>query len=218
MPIRCLVLFCLFALPLAAEEGKSDPVRVPALLDLKNAKCPVSGEEIKPEKAAHLDWNGLRVHFCCEKCVDPFKKDPAAGLAKLGYKTEGEGDKMVVDLGNSSCPIMGKPVKKDASAVIGSVRVFFCCEGCPKKFQKDLVKGFAGMGFAYTPAYVDLKNKTCPISGEETHEGEAAVFADFDGIRVQFCCDDCIGAFKKDPAAGFAKLGVDPAKLKETAK
>jgi YHS domain-containing protein len=42
-----------------------------------NEMCPVSGEPI--DKTKSLEFEGRKVYFCCDHCVDKYKKDhPAA--------------------------------------------------------------------------------------------------------------------------------------------
>jgi len=214
--MRILLPLLAAAFLLLAEEKKTDPVRVPALLEIRNADCPVTGKRI--EKGTTADWNGVRVRFCCEKCSAAFLKEPVPVLEKLGFKVAGTKEQPVLDLANAKCPIMGKPAKESVHADVDGFRIRFCCEGCDKKTRKDPAAAFATLGYLYHPAVIDLRNKACPVTGDATHEGEGEVFADHDGIRVRFCCDDCIAAFRKDPAAAFAKLGVDPAKLKAELK
>lgn len=43
--------------------------------------CPVGNEPIDPAAVADID--GKKVYFCCEKCVEKFKKDQAANMKKL---------------------------------------------------------------------------------------------------------------------------------------
>lgn len=49
--------------------------------DLKNAKCPVSGADVA--EGAHLEYNGMIVHFCCDNCPKAFLKDPEKSMAIL---------------------------------------------------------------------------------------------------------------------------------------
>ena len=198
---------------LADETSKVDPVRIPAIVDLKNAKCPVGGEDVDAD--SYVDWNGVRVHLCCTDCKPLFEKEPAVAIGKLGLKVAKDADgKTVVDLANAKCPMMGKPVKEGVTGDQWGVRTHFCCAGCDKKAKKDPAKAYEALGYGYIPSVVDLRNKTCPTSGEPVGE----TFADSDGIRVHFCCAECVEGFQKDPAATFAKLGVDPVKLKESTK
>lgn len=208
-----LLLVLGIALVALADGKKIDPVRVPAIVDLNNTKCPVGGEDV--DKESHFDWNGVRIHLCCPDCKPLIEKEPEAAIEKLGLKVAKDADgKAVVDLGNGTCPIMGKPAKPDVSSDIDGVRLHYCCPGCDKKAKKDPAAAFQKLGYGYIPSVIDLRNTTCPMSGKPV--GEA--FADADGIRVRFCCPDCIKGFEKDPAATFAKMAVDPAKLKESVK
>ena len=46
--------------------------------------CVVSGEKLgEMGKPVVINFQGTEVHFCCDMCVDRFKKDPAKYLAKL---------------------------------------------------------------------------------------------------------------------------------------
>lgn len=47
----------------------------------KQTLCPVMGEEI--DATVSVVHEGRKVFFCCEDCIDTFKKDPAKYLAKL---------------------------------------------------------------------------------------------------------------------------------------
>jgi YHS domain-containing protein len=197
-----------------AEEKKVDPVRRPAVVDLQNAKCPIGGKKI--DGKTFTDFQGVRVHFCCPGCDKKFQKDPASGLAKLGLKvTKGAKGKPVVDLANAKCPIMGGTAKDNVVKEIAGVHVHYCCPGCDRKLQQAPAKGLAKLGYRYIPAIVDLQNKSCPISGEPV---DGKTFVDHDGIRVQVCCPGCDKKFKRDPAQGYAKLGVDPDRVKATTR
>ena len=44
---------------------------------------------------------------------------------------------------------------------------------------------------------------TCPLMGGKINR---KTYADHDGKRVYFCCKDCVGKFKKDPAKYIKKL------------
>ena len=43
--------------------------------------CPVMGGTI--DANVYTDDEGRRVYFCCPKCIDKFKKNPAEYIAKL---------------------------------------------------------------------------------------------------------------------------------------
>lgn len=216
--MRLLRLALLLALPAWAlgEEAKVDPVRVPAIVDLQNASCPVSDEKVDGETFA--DWNGVRVHFCCPGCDKKFKKSPAKYVDKLGIKLVKDGEKTLVDVGNANCPIMGGKAKEAVYADYGSVRIHHCCPGCEKTARSDPKKTFATLGFSYMPEVIDLRNPNCPVKGGKIETGDKDVTVDQDGIRVHFCCAGCIKKFSAEPDRYFGELGVDAAKLKASLK
>lgn len=74
MRSSALILALLLLLPATAALAKdAEPV---------NKTCPVMvGEEVDPD--LHVDYQGKRVWFCCESCVEDFQEDPEAYLANL---------------------------------------------------------------------------------------------------------------------------------------
>ncbi len=98
--------------------------------------CPVSGEKIDKTTSPHVDWQGQRIYFCCNKCPAKSKADPEkyfATIAEAGVQLENI---------QTTCPVsgeklgeggMGAPV---AHAYKGRT-VMFCCKMCVAKFDKD---------------------------------------------------------------------------------
>ena len=213
--MRYLFMFAVVVAATAvAGEKTVDPIRLPALVDLQNDVCPVSGKEI--EEAITLDWGGVRVRLCRPGCEKKFLKKPAKALGKLGLETVKSGKrKLVVDLANANCPILGRKTKDDVFGDHAGVRVHYCCAMCDRKVKKDPAKAFEALGYEYIPSVVDLRNKRCPISGKESGE---ETYADRDGVRVRLCSAECREQFEEDPAAVFETLGVDAAKIVATTK
>lgn len=59
------------------------------LAAISQKTCPVMGGEISKEY--YYDHKGKRVYFCCENCIEEFKKEPEKYLKKLeelGEKVE----------------------------------------------------------------------------------------------------------------------------------
>lgn len=88
--------------------------------------CPVSGEPVDAKIGLEVD--GHKVHFCCDKCVAKYKKDPAKYRGSLAgcftYQTK--------------CPVSGKPI--DPSAAMTNedgTTIYFCCKDCPATFKAD---------------------------------------------------------------------------------
>ena len=53
----------------------------------------------------------------------------------------------------------------------------------------------------------DLKNPTCPMSGEPVTEND---WIEYNGMIVHFCCADCVEGFLKDPDEKLAKMVANP--------
>jgi YHS domain-containing protein len=47
----------------------------------EQANCPVMGGKINKE--IYADHDGKRVYFCCNMCIDTFKKDPVKYIEKM---------------------------------------------------------------------------------------------------------------------------------------
>jgi YHS domain-containing protein len=43
--------------------------------------CPVGGGKIDPK--VFTEYKGKKVYFCCDGCIEPFKKDPEKYVKKL---------------------------------------------------------------------------------------------------------------------------------------
>ncbi len=43
--------------------------------------CPVLGNKI--DKNVFVDYHGERIYFCCPRCINEFKKNPAKYLKKM---------------------------------------------------------------------------------------------------------------------------------------
>jgi len=75
----------------------------PALLDVRYAECPIMGGKALTDVAI-IHENKI-YHFCCPSCIDTFKKDPAAAIAKIKDAKE-----VVLTVTNpdGKCPVCGK--------------------------------------------------------------------------------------------------------------
>ena len=78
------------------------------------------------------------------------------------------------------------------------------------------MSAFAGDETATTvPATTnEVKHQTmCPVMGGAVNKG---VFADYQGMRVYFCCNACPAQFKKDPVKYITKLEAEGITLDKT--
>jgi YHS domain-containing protein len=82
-----------------------------------NAKCPVSGEDVKEGKDAKV-----AITFCCEKCKGKFDEAPGTFIEKIAKAEEGK------------CPVSGEDADKEQTSdlVVGA-----CCGKCQAKVEKD---------------------------------------------------------------------------------
>lgn len=88
--------------------------------------CPISGKPV--DKKTFIDQDGQKVYFCCDKCPETYKKEPARFRGKLEacytYQT--------------TCPVMGEPIDPTAFADLpDGNRVYFCCPKCEDKLRAD---------------------------------------------------------------------------------
>ena len=90
--------------------------------------CPLSGRKVNPDTA--VDVAGISVAFCCENCQG---------------KAEASDDVLALVFGNFTkgftvqtlCPVSNKPINAEQSVEHDGQKVYFCCGGCPKSFEKD---------------------------------------------------------------------------------
>ena len=172
--------------------------------------CAVSGEKLGKDavtvvlagmKDKNLD--GTQMKFCCQKCADAFKADPAKHLEKYNeavVKASGQ-----YALG--TCLVMSdEAIDASAKTVVVNNRVYkLCCKKCVARFEKDPSKYVA----AYEAAVIakqkpGYKAAFCPISGEKiTAESTDVVIG---GRLVRTCCAKCAAKAKADPKTTISKV------------
>ncbi len=54
----------------------------------------------------------------------------------------------------------------------------------------------------------DVGNKICPVMGEKINEKTKATY-EYKGKVYNFCCPECIDAFKKNPEKYIKKIGEE---------
>ena len=188
--------------PAAGSDYSGDPYPLET--------CPVSGEKLGKDAVTVVlegmkdtKLNGTQVKFCCPKCVEGFKADPAKYTGKMNeaiVKAAGE-------YPIKACIVMtDEVIDSDAKIVVHHNRVYrLCCKKCVTRFERDpskYVQEFeARVIAAQKPAY---KATTCPVSGKPL--GDGAVDMVLKDRLVRVCCPGCVGAVKADPAAAFAKI------------
>jgi Cu+-exporting ATPase len=105
--------------------------------DKPQTACPVCGGDIDIAKSPHVDFQGQRIYFCCEHCSAKFDADPEKYLEQTGK------DGIVFQSIQKVCPLTGEDIDKTAYADYKGRRVYFCCDKCKAKFEKDPQKYLA---------------------------------------------------------------------------
>ncbi len=102
------------------------------------------------------------------------------------------------------CPVMGDSVDFNVKTMTDAGPVYFCCEGCVKKYESNPEK-YAKKTAAQRAALAKLKRVqvNCPISGSPL---DGKTFAVIEGKGVSFCCKGCVAKYEKEPAKYAAKL------------
>ncbi len=122
--------------------------------------CPVSKDPV--DQDISVESAGKTVYFCCKGCINKYKADPARYASALAnsytYQTK--------------CPVMGEHIDPKAfTTAADGKRIFFCCDGCNKKFYGDLEKytpNLIAQGFSVkTKEMVSGADKR----GAEGHDG-----------------------------------------------
>ena len=134
-----------------AEEGKKkqDP--------LKDAKCPLSGKAVNPEK--FVAYKDAKVFFCCANCPKAFAKDPAKHAVKANHQLV-----MTKQAKQQKCPLSGGKLNTETKTKVVGVNVCFCCEKCQGKVAglKDKEKEQLELVFndkAFKKAFKIVKKK-----------------------------------------------------------
>ncbi|HEV3024764.1 MAG TPA: YHS domain-containing protein [Pirellulales bacterium] len=98
-----------------------------------------------------------------------------------------------VKLDGVKCPVSGKAVKDDKTVDYKGAKVYFCCENCPKAFDKDKTK-YATKANMQLVQTKQAKQEKCPIAGKDLNKDTATKVGD---VEVSFCCNNCKGKVTK---------------------
>lgn len=111
----------------AADTGKT----AQAAPEMKNqTHCPVMGGKI--DSTVYTDIQGQRVYHCCPMCSGKLKADPDK------YFEEAAAKGVVFENTQFACPVSYEPLKnKEKQVNYKGRQVFFCCNDCVEKFNKD---------------------------------------------------------------------------------
>jgi len=182
--------------------------------DKPQTRCPILGNQV--EKEFYKDYKGARVYFCCEGCVDRFKKNPDRYLRILlskGVKLE-KAVVQVTEVPQTLCPVMGGKINKEVYADYKGQRVYFCCPGCDKTFNKDPEKYISKMkAQGITVERLKKNQALCPVMGGKI---DKEVFVAHKCQRIYFCCPGCDKTFSQDPEKFIRAMEADGIALDAT--
>jgi YHS domain-containing protein len=189
---KILLIFTVFVFAFSLSSFGQQP-------DDEMVKCPVSGEKIKKSEAkGTYEYKGETYYFCCDNCIESFKKDPEKYIhledqdTQLHAHRDSEShmqkreDDTVVD------PVCGMKIKKSeakATHEYNGKTYYFCMEGCKEKFVENPENYVKENG----------DKVTCPVMGHEIEKSEAASSLEYNGKTYYFCCTGCKEKFEQDP-------------------
>lgn len=124
-----LIILCALMTPYVSVASAKEEVAKPAYQKFNNPTCPVMGSKINGKN--FVVHNGVRYELCCKGCEKAFLKKPDKFLSKLPNKGK------IVDGTNTTCPVMGGAVNKKVYTVYNGTKIYFCCPGCDKPFEKN---------------------------------------------------------------------------------
>lgn len=105
-----------------------------------------------------------------------------------------------------TCVISGEKLGPDAKSFLVEGRlVRTCCGKCEAKVKESPREALKKIDEAVVRSQkAAYPMEKCPISGEKL--GEGAVDVVHNTRLVRFCCEKCVGEFKKDPESSLKKL------------
>ncbi|MFO1021188.1 MAG: hypothetical protein U0903_10890 [Planctomycetales bacterium] len=92
-------------------------------------------------------------------------------------------------LAGLKCPVSGGKINAEKFVMHNGGKVYFCCENCPKSFEKDVAK-FAPKANLQLAQSGQSKQTKCPLSGGKLNPEKTV---EIGGVKVQFCCEKCQG-------------------------
>ena len=176
------------AKPAAGAAAAGAVTAAPAGAKPVNSACPVSGKPVVAENV--LLYEAKAVGFCCDKCPNAFKKDPAKFAAKINADVK-------ADIAAATASQAKKANEKKPEAKPADKK--------PEDKKADDKKADAKPA----AASANPVNTKCPVSGKDVESGFTAVL---DAKTVGFCCGNCLGKFNNDPKAFADKIVADAAK------
>lgn len=153
--------------------------------------CPITGKPVAKEITSKV--GNVEVGFATEDAKKSVTSaaDEAAKIALVFANEPFEkafSKKVAWDLTEVKCFMMPKrDVKESKSVDHNGGKVFFCCPGCVKKWNKDTAK-YETQANAQLVKTGQFEQSKCPISGGDVADDQ---HTEVDGVKVAFCCGNC---------------------------
>ncbi|MCB1023055.1 MAG: heavy metal translocating P-type ATPase, partial [Acidobacteria bacterium] len=174
---------------------------------------PICGMKVMPgSAAASVEFNGQMIYFCAVGCKDKFLAQTQVNPVRIERKRS-DSDTGHID------PICGMTVTPETAAASyqpenGDETIYFCAEGCKRKYVSQLESGNGSSNSEESPEYPH--NKKCegslegtkaassgesvdPVCGMSVAPETAAASFDLDGKTYIFCSGSCLTKFRQDP-------------------
>lgn len=167
--------------------------------------CPVGGQPIS--FAVQTSSENGPVFFCCPNCIKKFNAEPKKFVDKVTDQR-----KALAQFPRTQiiCPFSGEAVKSTIFIEDKGSKVYFCCQNCRGKYEKDPAKYAANLANSYT------YQNNCPVTGKPIAPQISATAPA--GETVFFCSKDCPDKFHKDPRQFAPKLEEQGFRLDLTKK
>ena len=88
--VAATLLLAALMLPAGCKKAEPEDAVAPGPTgapEIAQKFCPVMGQPIDPD--IYVERDGRKVYFCCQMCVDTFKKDPETYMKKLDDQLKG---------------------------------------------------------------------------------------------------------------------------------
>jgi hypothetical protein len=195
-----LLLLCasapLRAAPRQADARKPAPATAEVVVPAwPNPTCPVMGKPISTR--LHTDTKHGRIYICCKACVKDIQADVESHY-KASYPT-------TTKVENAICPVTGRALAgegapKEPVVVLLQGREFKVADKEAAALASDDAQ--ATLAKLLDPKLVDVKNATCPVTGEAVAKNTIVVH---DGRIVRLSSLRVLDEYKKDAAKSLGK-------------
>jgi YHS domain-containing protein len=100
------------------------------------------------------------------------------------------------------CPIRKEKIDPTSFVEFQGQRIYFCCQGCDKKFLNNSEVYFSEMK-ARGEVTDSIQTKFL-VSGDELDKDKVSLT--LSGRKLYFCCKKCVSKFKKDKEGYLSKM------------